>query len=112
MANDHHAERQPDSETQPEFLILFYWSDPPPELNAETRQRLDREFAYWAEALEQRGEMVIVRDVAAGEPVEPPHLDRMCVIRARDRSAALEHAQRSPHLEHGGSIAVHPIRHP
>jgi hypothetical protein len=107
-----------------QFMVLFYWEDRAPDVSDEERARRDQAFERWSRAVETRGELVVSEKVdpdgapvwlrgPEGRPIAPEDcpatpavLDRYCVVRARDREAALELARHSPHLEHGGLVAV------
>jgi hypothetical protein len=112
-----------------QFLLLFYWDGEPPGLDeGRVRERADL-FVAWARTLETRGELVAMEALAegddgtwlagaAGAEMDPDararhrlRLDRACVMRARDRAAALESARQAPHLEHGGIVVVQEIDH-
>ena len=108
------------------FLLFFYWKDRPPADAEEWRER-DSAFDSWARAVETRGELVVSERVLPGVPVAwlggadgrelppdqrpgtPAGFDRVCVVRTRDREAALELARRAPHLEGGGFVSVHEL---
>lgn len=107
-----------------QFLVLFYWDGEAPDLARDEWQRREDAFHRWARAVETRGEITVAERVdprlptvwlagpqGAELPAEdrPPvsaSLDRFCVIRARDRAAALDLARHAPHLRHGGLVAV------
>lgn len=108
------------------FLLFFYWKDPPSGDPEERRER-DAAFDSWARAVETRGELVVServlsdvpevwlagpegRELAPAErPAAPAGLDRVCVVRARDRAGAMDLARHAPHLEGGGLVAIHDL---
>lgn len=107
-----------------QFLVLFYWEGDAPDVAVEERQRREDAFDRWARAVETRGEITVSERVdprrptiwlrgpdggelsAEDRPSVSGTLDRFCVVRARDRGAALDIARHAPHLEHGGLVAI------
>ncbi len=84
--------------------------------DAREAERRVAELAGWAGALADSGRLVLADELGPPDPVLPRGSTRpasptlgLFVIRAADAAEAAAIAARSPHLLHGGRVAVQPI---
>jgi uncharacterized protein YciI len=106
--------------TARQFLLLFYRAPGAAPADEDDQQRRDQEFDDWLRSIETRGELVMAGtllpadaarlgpegEVLESEPEREAVLRRVCVIRARDRAAAIETARRAPQVVHGAGAVV------
>lgn len=106
--------------TARQFLILFYRAPGAAPADEDERERRDHEFDDWLRTIETRGELVLAGtllpvegarlgpegEVLESGPEPEADLRRVCVIRARDRAAAIETARRAPQVVHGAGAVV------
>jgi hypothetical protein len=99
--------------TRPEFVLLLYGAESPPEAEAARVT----EYGAWARELAQTGRRVAGERlgdaswVAGSRPTGPAHdpILGYFVVEAEDEREAVGLAEHHPHVRHGGWIEVRPI---
>jgi hypothetical protein len=104
----------PAASAQPAFALLLYEDAAfQPTVSME---QIVSEYTAWAEAVEERGDLVLAEELdpvvqvagPGGTEVPGPlgQLTGMFVVHAADRDAALALARHHPHVQYGGRIVV------